>query len=114
MWILHILIFNLIIVLALEITFAAFLGARSFKNIATVALVNIITNPAAVLCSLCLTVFFSKWRIAGIIFIETAVFFTEGFMFSKFKTFGRKNPYIISLLLNLLSFATGEIINIFL
>ena len=37
---------------------------------------------------------------------------SEGFMFQKFKTFDNKNPYLISLVVNVVSFTAGKIINI--
>jgi len=114
MWILNILALNLIIVFITELPLAFLLGAKSLKKIITSALVNIITNPAVVLFSLSLTLIYPDFQSIGLFISELLAFFTEGFMFSKFKTFGAKNPYVISLLLNLASFTAGEIIEIFL
>ena len=109
-WIFHILIFNLTIVFVVELTLAAILGARSFKKFITVALVNIITNPAVVITMLMVTMFYNKFETVAIIILELAVFFTEGFLFSKYKPFKKDLPYVISLILNLASYLAGEIL----
>lgn len=114
MWILKILAGNLAIVFVIELSLGVLLGAKTIRKIITMVLVNIITNPAVVLSGMCLTLFLSRWESIGICILEVLVVVTEGFMFWKFKTFDRKNPYLISLVLNVASFAVGEVINIFL
>ena len=114
MWIINIILINLSIVLVTDLTLGLIFGARTVKDLVTVTLVNVITNPVAVLCMLSVTMFFSDWEYVCLVAIELAVFFTEGFLCSKFRTFGDKNPYVISLILNIFSFLTGEVINIFL
>ena len=114
MWILKILACNLAMVFIIELPLGFAVGAKTVKKIITMTLINIITNPAVVLTGMCLTLFFETWQYAGIAVLEILVVFTEGFVFSKFKTFDKKNPYFISLMLNVVSFASGEIINIFL
>ncbi|MBQ2967234.1 MAG: hypothetical protein IJE10_03815 [Clostridia bacterium] len=111
-WILHILLFNLTIVLLTELTLGFFLGATSLKKLLTLALANIITNPVVVLSSLSLTLFLSTFHPIGLLILELLAFLTEGFIFSKCHVSNTKNPYIISLLLNVASFGIGEIINI--
>ena len=114
MWILKILAFNLALVFISELSLGFLMGAKKPKKIITLALINIITNPAVVLSGMCLTLFFNNLQYIGIFILELLVVFIEGFMFSKFKIFDKKNPYLISLVLNATSFALGEIINIFL
>lgn len=114
MWILKILAFNLAIVFIVELSLGIFLGARTVRKIATMVLINIITNPAVVLSGMCLTLFLSDWENIGICILEILVVVVEGFMFWEFRTFDREKPYLISFVLNFASFATGEIINIFL
>lgn len=110
MFYIKILLNNLLIVFVTELPLALLLGARSPKKITSVALINIITNPAIVYISL-LTLFFAgEWHTPVLIILEIAVLFIEGFTFSKFKTFDKKNPYLISIVLNATSFITGEII----
>lgn len=114
MWILKILACNLAIVFVIELSLGVLLGAKTVRKIATMVLVNIITNPAVVLSGMCFTLFLSDWENIGICILEILVVVTEGFMFRKFRTFDSKNPYLISFVLNFASFVTGEIINIFL
>lgn len=109
MWILHILIHNLILVVVTEVTLGYILGARRITDVITVFLINIITNPAVVLCGLCSALFCSEYQYLIILLLEIFVIFIEGFIFLKFQTFNRKNPYIISLILNSVSYILGEI-----
>ena len=105
-----ILLNNLLIVFVTELPLAFILGARSVKKFTSVALINIITNPAIVYISLLTLLFAGGWHTPVLIVLEIAVLFIEGFSFSKFNTFENKNSYFISLCLNLTSFFTGEII----
>lgn len=114
MWLINILLFNLMIVFICELPAAFALGARSPLKITTAALINVLTNPPAVICSLCITLFLNSFETALIFVLEITIFLIEGFMFSKFKIFCARNPYLISFLLNAISFTAGEIINIFL
>ena len=114
MWILNILALNIAIVFITELPICFLMGAKTKYKIITAALINITTNPAAVMCGLALALFLPKFQDAGIFLIELFVVFIEGFMFSRFKTFETKNSYLISLLLNFISYIAGEITNIFL
>lgn len=114
MWIINILALNIAIVFITELPICFFIGAKTKRKIITAGLINVITNPAAVMCGLALALFLPNFQSTGIFLIELFVVFIEGFMFSSFKTFDKKNPYLISLLLNFISYTAGEIINIFL
>lgn len=111
-WILKILAFNLSLVLLIELLAGYLLGVKTAKKIITTALINVITNPLAVLCLLSVTIISGDRPLWGVFIVEALVVLTEGFMFSKFNTFDKKNPYLISLILNIMSFTVGEIINI--
>ena len=112
MWILAILARNLAVALITEPLLGFIAGARTLKKIITVMLVNVITNPLVVLSALSLTVFCSRLQPTGLFILEVLAVLSEGLMFSKFKTFGDKNPYLISLVLNCASFAAGKLVNI--
>lgn len=114
MWIVHILLINLLIVFISEVSLGIILGSRHPRDIITVILINIITNPAVVLSSMCLRLFLTKWQYIGLFALEIMVFLVEGFAFLKFKTFGEKNPYVVSFVLNLTSFIVGGLIEILL
>lgn len=109
-WILKILVRNLLLTILLEVPAGYALGARKSKKVITILLANIITNPLVCYFRLCLILFFSNMESAGVLFLEFLAFWAEGFMFSKFNTFDKRNPYLVSLILNLFSFSIGEII----
>ena len=109
-FVINTLFFNLTIVLICETIIAFCFGAR--KNIITVVLTNILTNPPVVLCALCLAMFLNDFERPGVYFFEFTVVWLEGFIYSKYETFSNRNPYLISLILNLTSFSAGELINI--
>ncbi len=111
MWILEILAVNLAIVLIIELTLAFILGAKTRVKFSTVALINVVTNPLVVLCGLGARMFVPEAEPFVLLVAEISAFLGEGFTFSKCKIFENKNPYIISFILNLASFTTGEIIN---
>lgn len=110
MWILEILAQNLSVVFVTELTLGFLFGARNAKKFITVMLINIITNPAVVLTALSLTLFWRRAEDTGIFILEVIVVFLEGFMFKRFKVFDNKNPYLISLVLNCVSFITGKLL----
>lgn len=111
MWIIHILIVNLILCFIIELPSGVLLGARDFRKIITMALANVVTNPVVVLSRIVLLIYFENWHIPGILMLETGAFLAEGFMFTKFNVFENKNSYVIAFVVNLISFAIGEIIN---
>lgn len=113
MWILNILCLNLVIVIILETFSGIIFGAKNCRKIITIILANVITNPIVVLCGLSLAIFLPEAETVGMIFLEMGAVATEGYIFHKNSIFENKNPYIISFVLNLLSFTTGEIINLF-
>ena len=113
MWIVNILMLNLLIVFAIELPVGFFLGARSFKQFITMALINIMTNPAVVLCRFAMVMYCHSFEPIEILVLELLVIAIEGFMFSKFISFNQKNPYFISFILNVLSYGIGELIKIF-
>ena len=105
MLITRILLVNLYLVLILEVPWAVLFGAKGKRKIITVVLANVVTNPLVVLCSVGAGIFFAKWKLPVIIV-------TEGAIFSGCKVFDKRNPYIISLFLNVVSYFTGEIIEL--
>ena len=112
-WIIKILINNLLIVFVIETPIAILLGARKINKIATVLLVNVITNPIVVFLSLMAVLHIGKWSTAVLILLEIFAVLVEGFVFSKCKTFEKKNPWLMSLGLNAASFLVGEVIEFF-
>ena len=87
-------------------------GIRNKKDFLNIVLVNFVTNPVVVT----IPVFFNlkygifERRICLLILEIIAVLF-EGFVYKKFLLFRKINPFLLSLILNVSSFITGEIIN---
>ncbi len=112
-WIFKNLLNNLLIVFVIETPIAFLMGARKLNKIATVMLANVVTNPVVVFCTLMTILFAGKWSSIVLIVLEISALLTEGYIFSEFKIFEKKNPWLISLGLNSASFLAGEIIDIF-
>ena len=112
MWIVNILVFNLILVLFTELLLAFVFGARSPVKLLITALANIATNPFVVICALLFNIILREKSYVVIFALETAAVITEGLIFSKAEVFDGKNPYLLSFILNLVSFLIGEIINL--
>ena len=95
----------------IELLLALILGVRDKKDILNIILVNTMTNP--LLVSLITYITYNKTynRTISIIIMEILVVIIEGLTYKKILKFNKKNPYILSLILNASSFLIGEIIN---
>jgi len=113
LFLINVLCFNLFIVIISEVSLACLFGAKRLKDIITVVLVNILTNPPLVLWGVSMAMFFNNYERIFIYIMEIFVLWLEGFIYYKCKTFGSKNAYLISSVLNVTSFALGELIKIF-
>ena len=108
------LILSLILTEFAELTAIFLLGARKGSEFYTVFLVNVITNPAAVYIAGISRMFFPEAAAGVYILIETAVFIIEIFLYGKYldlKSLKIHNSFIVSLVLNGLSFAAGLCVN---
>ena len=95
---------GLTLLIELPIGFA--MGMRGKKHILLMILVNVLTNPAAVL--LC-------WLGVAQIPVEIAVFLVEAgiyYWFSKDENFTIKYPILLALLANLISWTSGILIQL--
>ena len=95
---------GLTLLIELPVGFA--MGMRGKKHILLMILVNILTNPAAVL--LC-------WLGVAQIPVEIAVFLVEAgiyYWFSKDEGFTIKHPILLALLANLISWTSGILIQL--
>lgn len=95
---------GLTLLIELPIGFA--MGMRGKKHILLMILINVLTNPAAVL--LC-------WLGVAQIPVEIAVFLVEAgiyYWFSKGENFTIKHPILLALLANLISWTSGILIQL--
>lgn len=103
---------SLFFTLIIEIAVAFLIKIRKPKDILNVGLVNVLTNPIVV-SSTFLTGFFfgNDARTAAIIILEIAVLIGEALIYGKTLSSKRINPFLISLILNVASYFSGEILN---
>lgn len=99
--------------LCFEITVFLLLKGKK-KDLGPVILVNILTNPAAVfLCFLFRRYLPPGWYLPLQLLVEAAVVFAEGFVFRylDIKTKRIMSCFLLSLILNGISYLSGMIIN---
>ena len=103
---------SLICTIIIELLGARILGVKKTKDLVNVILVNILTNPIVVSVSLFINVQYGiiPKRIS-MIFLELGAFLTEGFIYKKTLEYKKKSGYQISLILNILSYTIGLLLN---
>ena len=92
--------------LLIELPIGFVMGMCGKKHILLMVLINVLTNPAAVLAC---------WLGAAQIPVEIAVFLVEAgiyYWFSKDEGFTVKHPVLLALLANLISWASGILIQL--
>lgn len=102
----------LLVTIIIEVIGSIILGIRTKKDILNVVLVNIITNPIVVT----IPVWFNincgiLERNVCLFILELWAFLLEAFLYKKYLSFKKINPYVVSIVLNLCSYLIGEIIN---
>lgn len=96
---------------AIEAGAAYVLGKRNLREQAVILLVNIMTNPLLVSVGFCILLFKGRTAyFAALAAMEAAVVFAEGLVYKK-TLLTEDRPYMLSLVLNLSSFALGQVIN---
>lgn len=108
-----IMIVSLFSTIIIEVTCALLLGIKNKKDLINVLLVNILTNPLVVSISFFVYLrygLFSK-RIA-MLFLELGAFLIEGFTYCKCLLYKKYNGFVVSFLLNLISYSLGILVNI--
>ena len=94
--------------LLLEIPAALILGVRKKEDVLLVGLVNILTNPLVVLILNLFLVFTASpppWFL--ILPLEILAVLAEGFVYQKGLSFRRVHPFLLSLILNGISYFGG-------
>ncbi len=107
----YIMFICLICTIIIEVIIGLILGIRNKQDILIMILVNIMTNP---LVTSIPTYFYAMnnklSQTTSLIILEIIAFLSEGFTYKKLLTYNKKNPYIISLILNICSYILGLII----
>lgn len=104
---------SLTLTIIIELVCALIMGVRNKKDIINVILVNILTNPLVVSISFFINLRYGliNKRIA-MIFLELFAFLSEGFVYNKCLEFKKYNGFILSLILNVVSYTLGIFINL--
>lgn len=98
--------------LVIEITAALLIGLRKPKDLLNVALVNILTNPIVVFSAFMSGfIYGSRIQLIVTVILEIAVLIAEALIYRKTLLTKCINPFVVSLILNGVSFFGGEIIN---
>ena len=96
----------------LEIPVALLLGIRRKEDILLVGLVNILTNPVVVLiCNLFLLFTASSPPWFLILPLEVLAILTEGFLYRKGLSYRRIHPFLLSMILNGISYLGGLLLS---
>lgn len=109
---LNLISFNLFITLIVEVPLAFLLGVRKRKDIETVVFTNAVSNPAVVTVFLILLRchIISGIRNIWVLLLEAAAVTGEGAVYRRFLSKGRLNPFLLSFLVNAVSFAVGAVL----
>ena len=100
------------ITIVIEIIFALILKVKTKKDILNILLVNIITNPLVVSIPVLINISYGVLeRQICLLTLEIFTVLFEGFIYYKYLSYKKINPFILSLILNLLSYLIGEVIN---
>lgn len=110
--ILKILLKCLVLTIIIELSVSLILGVRKRLDIINIILVQILTNPLVVSISLFINNFYGykNYRIA-IAILEVLAVITEGYIYKKTLNYKKINPFLLSLILNGLSYTLGLVIN---
>lgn len=110
------LVISLLLTIVLEEITARIIGIKSKKDFITVLLVNILTNPVVVYSVYLYLIFIGKYQGVGywilVAILETLAVLVEGFIYKRTLENKKINPYLISLILNVVSYSTGEILKL--
>lgn len=102
----------LLYTIIIELIIAFVLQVKDKKDIKTIVLVNILTNPIVVLVPTLVYIKYGYiYRNIVLYLLEIITVLTEGLIYYKLFKYKKLNPFIFSLLLNLSSYLIGEIIN---
>lgn len=101
----------LLITISVELFMAFILGYRK-RDLLNVLLVNILTNPLLNSLVIYVNVYYGlRYRNIILYILEIVVVFVEGLIYQKYLKKRIINGYVLSFILNLLSYVIGLIIN---
>ena len=111
MILLNLLMTTLIGTVIIEVVFALLLGVRDKKDIMNIILANIMTNPFLVIFSFMIKAKHGDQVYYPVLFfMEILAVLSEGYIYRKYLEYKRIRPFLLSLILNLLSYTIGLLI----
>lgn len=103
----------LLLTIIIETSFA-FLFKYRRNDLLVVVLVNIMTNPMLNALLICINIRISlQARNIALLILEILAFIVEGFIYKKYLIRKNLNPFVLSFVLNVISYSIGEVINRF-
>lgn len=112
MSIFYIMIVCLVSTLVIEIVCSIIFGLRDKLDIINVGLVNVLTNPLVVSITFFINIRYGySTRMIAEIILEVCAVLSEGFIYSKVLKYKKINGYVLSLILNVISYSLGFVIN---
>ena len=101
----------LFLTIIIEVLFAILFKVRNKKDLINIMLVNIITNPIVVITSIYLNLKYGLlYHDISIIILEISTVLFEGYCYKKALNYKKINPFLLSLILNFLSYFIGKLI----
>lgn len=107
------LLVSLALTLLIELSVLVLLGLRHKRDLWVAVCANVLTNPVVVLVANLLFIYYPSRAWLGVALLEVGAVATEGFIYRHCLTFKKINPWVLSLLANIISFETGIVISYF-
>ena len=102
----------LLLTIIIELLFSIIFKVKNKKDLLNIILVNIITNPIVVITPIYLNLKYGLvYRNISLIILEILTILIEGLCYKKVLNYKKINPFLLSIILNSLSYSIGEIIN---
>ena len=98
---------SLLLTVMLEEGTALILGIRKGFDLTVILFANTLTNPAAVFAGLVMAAYTAVPRAVYVTVLELAVFVVEALVYRKLLYTRKPSPFIVSLILNSVSFFLG-------
>lgn len=111
---LNYMIISLALTIVIECALAWILKIRGKKDMRTVVLVNVLTNPIVVCLIYLAGCYYGEHaRIGVTVYAELFAFICEALIYKKALSFKKIDPFVLSLILNATSYLSGLVINRF-
>lgn len=102
---------SLCLTIIIEVTISLILKVRNKKDILLIVLVNLMTNPLVVSISFITNILHGlKMYYIVIVILEILAILIEGLVYKKYLNYKKINPFVLSLILNLISYLSGFIV----